>query len=343
MTKQLILRVTNRCNLACKYCYAYDPADEGGDMQKETAINAIRLLAEPGDRLMIQFTGGEPLLCMALLRDIAAYTESNDIRAAFSLQTNGTLLTPDVCMRLKELRCAVGVSLDGIGEANGLRVYGSGREAFSDTVEGIRNLGEAGLFCNINAVVSRKNQNRLGELVELAGLLGNVKGLGLDMFRPLGRGEKEDYAPDMDTLPGDLEAMLQKQEELSSLGISVRIKELEKVRIMLGTGVRETCYCHAQTSNSLAVDPRGDIYPCSSFVGRKEMRMGNVEEGIKNSPAVPGPDEICRTCELAALCRGGCPAGRMACGGRNEADCMMHRTMIQESMMRSMSGGYKFG
>ncbi len=329
MTKQLILRVTNRCNLACKYCYAYDPADGGGDMQKETAINAIRLLAEPEDRLMIQLTGGEPLLCMELLRDIAAYTEKSGIRAALSLQTNGTLLTPEVCILLKQLQCAVGVSLDGIGDANGLRVYENGHEAFSDTVEGIRNLGDAGLFCNINAVVSRRNQSRLGELVELAGLLGNVKGVGLDMFRPLGRGEKEDCAPDKDTLSKDLEAMLQKQEELSALGISVRIKEMEKVRIMLGTGVRENCYCYAQTGKSFAVDPKGDIYPCSSFVGREDMCMGNVAEGIKTYPVIPGPDESCGVCGYAEICRGGCPAGRMACGGRNETDCMMHRTIIE--------------
>lgn len=329
MTKQLILRVTNRCNLACKYCYAFDPADEGVDMQKETAINAIRLLAEPEDSLMIQFTGGEPLLCMELLRDIAAYTGRSGIRAVFSLQTNGTLLTPEACILLKQLRCAVGVSLDGIGDANGLRVYGDGRNAFSDTVEGIRNLGEAGLSCNINAVVSRRNQDRLAELVELAGLLGNVKGLGLDMFRPLGRGEKEDYAPDKNTLSKGLEAMLQKQAELSALGVSVRIKELEKVRFMLETGVRENCYCYAQTGKSFAVDSKGDIYPCSSFVGRGDMCMGNVAEGIKVYPVIPGPDESCGACGYAEICRGGCPAGRMACGGRNEADCMMHRTIIE--------------
>ena len=46
-TKLLILRLTDRCNLSCKYCYA--ASEETMDMSLETAKAAIDLLAKPGE------------------------------------------------------------------------------------------------------------------------------------------------------------------------------------------------------------------------------------------------------------------------------------------------------
>lgn len=330
--KLLILRITNRCNLACRYCYAACYADFADmDMPFETARKAIDLLAKPGDKLKLQFTGGEPLLCMELIQNIFEYVKQKEIQTSFSVQTNGTLLSKDICEKLKNMHCAVGVSLDGIGEANRLRVYPGGRESFEDVIEGIRTLGQSGMACNVNTVVTKVSQNGLDKMPELAAYLGNVRGIGLDMFRPLGRGQAEDFSPCTEALPQNLTAMLEKQKQLKFLGVTVRIKELEKIRIMLKEQVRETCYCYAQTGDSIAVDPCGDIYPCSSFVGMKEMCIGNVWEDCKElkNPDVPGMDAVCQSCEVKIFCRGGCPAGRAACGGRNETDCMMHRTILE--------------
>jgi len=332
-TKQLILRLTDRCNLQCKYCYAACNAEGTGgkvyDMSWETARKAIDLFAEPGGRLKIQFTGGEPLLCTALLKDIFRYVKEQKMQTMFSLQTNGTLLTPEHCSLLKEMGCAVGISLDGIAEANGLRVYPDGRESFEDVLKGIQNLRSQKMFCNFNSVVTGQNQSKLDELLELAVYFGNVRGVGLDMFRPLGRGKEEDLVPNRETLSADLIKMLQRRKELEQLGVKIRIKELEKMRSMLAGNLGESCYCYAQTGLSAAVDPRGDIYPCSSFVGMKEFCMGNVEEGFAFRNNVPGPDENCKHCDERLFCKGGCPAGRAACGGCNAADCLMHRTIIK--------------
>lgn len=298
-------------------------------MSLGTAKKAIDLFAEPGDKLKIQLTGGEPLLCAQLMADIFRYVKAQGIQTAFSIQTNGTAITKEICKLLAAMRCAVGVSLDGINEANGLRVYPDGKPAIDDALAGIKLLGMAGINCNINAVVTRVNQNRLSELMDLAAMLGNVRGVGLDMFRPIGRGEENDFSVDINALPKDLETMLQRRMELNELGVDIRIKELEKVRRMLKTDVEEDCYCYAQKCGvSVAVDPQGDIYPCSSFVGMPRMKMGNVRAGELIPADVPKLDEECKKCAEAKICRGGCPAGRVACGGKNLADCIMHRSVI---------------
>lgn len=57
----LVLRLTNRCNLACGYCYA-GSGPAGEDLSPERAAEAVALACPPGGALRIQFTGGEPLL-----------------------------------------------------------------------------------------------------------------------------------------------------------------------------------------------------------------------------------------------------------------------------------------
>lgn len=107
--KLLTLRITERCNLACRYCYA--ARAEQGDMPFGIAALAIDRFAGPGRKLKIQFTGGEPLLCLDLMEQAAAYARQQGIAASFSVQTNGTLLSEAACRALKAMNCAVGVSL----------------------------------------------------------------------------------------------------------------------------------------------------------------------------------------------------------------------------------------
>lgn len=326
-TKLLILRLTDRCNLRCKYCYA--SCSENADMSLETAQRAISLFAEPGDKLKLQFTGGEPLLFLELMEDIFRYVKAQGIQTSFSVQTNGTLLTEEVCEVLRKMRCAVGVSLDGVGTANGLRVFPDGTPALYAAAEGIRNLARCGMGCNLNAVVTSVNQHELPGLLDLAATLGGVRGVGLDMFRPLGRGQGENLTPCPDTLPRDIERMLEHREELLHLGVDIRVKELEKVRCMLTAEISDVpVYCYAQTGLSAAVDPRGRIYPCASLVGIDSMCMGSVyDERLRAAPSLDC-DPRCASCPDVRICRGGCPAGRVALGGRSEADCAMHRAVI---------------
>lgn len=332
-TKLLILRLTDRCNLRCKYCYAAmdnrDNHDFVQDMSFETARKAIDFFAKPGDKLKIQFTGGEPLLMTELMEAISQYVKEKNIQTLFSLQTNGTLLTEQNCRLLKTMNCAIGISLDGMKDANNLRVYPNGQKSFEDVIKGICMLRKYTLYCNFNSVVTKQNQERLEELIDLAAYLGNVRGVGLDMFRPLGRGKEFELVPRMESLGEDLEKMLRRRDELQKMGVNIRIKELEKVKCMLEGASQETCYCYAQTGLSAAVDPRGDFYPCSSFVGMKEMCMGNVETGFHFLDTVPGLNGACKECKDLMFCKGGCPAGRVAYDGYNEADCLMHRTIIK--------------
>ena len=326
----LILRLTERCNLACAYCYA-SACPAGAAMERETALRAVALCCPEGGALRIQFTGGEPLLALPVMEAVHAFGRATGRRLCLSVQTNGTLLTPEVCRRLKAMDCAVGVSLDGLGPANALRPFPDGRESFPAAVEGIRRLGAHGIRCGLTTVVTSANAALLGQLPDLALWLGNVTGVGLDLFRPLGRGKGQELSPAEADLETGLRALLRKTLSLQRAGIPFRLREAERFRKRRSCGC-DGIYCCAQTDCSLAVDPRGDCWPCSSLAGEEECFLGNLREGLpaRAREALPlAPPESCRACPSFSLCGGGCPAGRSPCKPA-PLTCLMQRVLAGE-------------
>jgi len=126
----LVLKLTRDCNLRCEYCYIRHKDDYRGeridfDLYKDI-INRIikdRLKAETNNqKFSIIFHGGEPLLMdLDQLSRMFEYARKkfieNDVSHEFGIQSNLTLLTPDLCKLLHEYDVSVGMSFDGF--ANG--------------------------------------------------------------------------------------------------------------------------------------------------------------------------------------------------------------------------------
>ena len=102
----LVLRLTNRCNLACGYCYA-GSGPAGEDLSPDRAAEAVALACPPGGALRIQFTGGEPLLRWDTAVKVLDFGRASGRRFHAAIQTNGTLLTPALCRELRARRVAV--------------------------------------------------------------------------------------------------------------------------------------------------------------------------------------------------------------------------------------------
>jgi radical SAM protein with 4Fe4S-binding SPASM domain len=99
------------------------------------------------------------------LFELIAHAGSLGIRAIIS--TNGTLITKDLARKIREAGADyVGVSLDGIGEAND-RFRGT-RGAFDLALAGIRNLIETGMRVGIRFTLTRHNRDDLPGIFDLA-------------------------------------------------------------------------------------------------------------------------------------------------------------------------------
>lgn len=125
---QVILKIAERCNLACSYCYYF----EGGDRTfldkpptiSEDTVSALASFLSKGiddldlDDVWISFHGGEPFMVKpaALDRycDILSSELSGKCNLVFSAQTNGVHLNDGLLAAINKHRIEVSVSVDGL-------------------------------------------------------------------------------------------------------------------------------------------------------------------------------------------------------------------------------------
>ncbi len=103
---------TLQCNFACDYCFQGDHGDYNKFAEKmslETAARVADWIERELDRvrperLVLTFFGGEPLLNLPVMYDLAermwAATQARGVRMMINIITNGLLLTPEVVDRL---------------------------------------------------------------------------------------------------------------------------------------------------------------------------------------------------------------------------------------------------
>lgn len=148
--KQLLLIVTDSCNLRCKYCI-YGGDYEGyrnhglEQMSFETAKKAIDYYHQlhqnifiPNKLMAINFYGGEPLIQFDLIKQCVEYARSLDDGFEFSLTTNGTLMKEEHADFLIENQFNLVFSIDGPqSQHDRNRVYARGKGTFNDVVKAI--------------------------------------------------------------------------------------------------------------------------------------------------------------------------------------------------------------
>ena len=154
------------CNQKCLHCYA---AGQTLGETPELTTDQWRELLEKLRRAnipQVTFTGGEP----TLRPDLPELVEAAQWFVT-RLNTNGRLLTPELCRRLSE------ASLDSVQ----VTLYAArrdvhnalvGAEGFDDTVQGIRNAAAAGLIVSVNTPLCSLNR-------DYAETLRFVHGLGV--------------------------------------------------------------------------------------------------------------------------------------------------------------------
>ena len=127
-------------------------------------------------------------------------------------------------------------------------------------------------------VVTNRNARYLGQLPDLALWLGNVSGVGLDLFRPLGRGSEQSLAPKEGELIQGLSELARRTVEIRAVGIPFRLRELERLKKRMACETCSGIYCYAQTEQSICVDADGNCWPCSSLAGNTAFYIGNIQD-----------------------------------------------------------------
>ena len=334
--QMMVLSLTGDCNLACRYCYA--SGQDRSMMTWETARCAIDLAVAGGAPFILQFSGGEPLLALSLLRRIADYVRTNQIRARMDLQTNGTLLTEETADFLHHAGIGIGISLDGRPNVHDVhRCYPDGRGSSMDVIAGIQCLGRRGIAVGLTCVVTEENVGKLSGIIEMAYYLGNVRRVGFDLLRGQGRGvnvrpaREEDVALAMERVF----PLCRKLERIT--GRHILIAQAEQASCLAQRTDGGFSHCHAMSGAGIHVDAFGRIYACSSFVGDERFLLGDVVHGIDACRQGELAHEMqrtmafCCTCTDFLRCGGACYARMAGEHAICTAECALKRAAIKEA------------
>ncbi len=299
----LILALTERCNLHCRYCYM-KAGGHGEDMSAETMERAFALLS-PDHQALVQLSGGEPCLVPDMIEHAAYLCTSRGRRTMLALQTNATLITPQLTRIIKRHDIQVGISLDGPPD-----LQDSIRGKATETLKGMKLFEQEGIPFRVTTVVTAENVGHLHTLALLLGGFSCCMGMGLDLLVNRGRARSGRISfPSAEKLRSGTRRLCETLARINSRREHpIALRELDLCR----KAGRRGPFCHAASGHSLAVSPDGGLYPCGQTMRDSRFRMGTVfSPGITCISVLQQirlQSKTCGTCPLDGRCPGECPS-----------------------------------
>lgn len=252
------------CNQKCLHCYAAgQPMGETPELSTEQWKTALALLRK-ANIPQVTFTGGEPTLRSDLVELVQA--------AAWfvtRLNTNGRLLTPELCAGLYE------ASLDSVqvtlysAEGN-IHNQLVGTNGFNDTVQGIRNAVAAGLIVSVNTPLCSLNTH-YAETLRFAHSLG-VRYVTCSGLIPSGSAcgaQSRATALTPEQLTDILRQAVDTAEELG-MELDFTSPGWLEEETLRSLGLNLIPSCGACLSN-MAVTPDGKVVPCQSWLSDEPL------------------------------------------------------------------------
>lgn len=321
------------CNLACKYCYYLDkqelyPEQTQHVMSDETLEIFIRqyIEAQTSPNILFTWHGGE-----TFMRPLSFYQKAMRLQQQYgagrvienSIQTNGTLITPEWARFLHDNHWLVGVSIDGPQEFHDeYRRNRAGKPSWAKVMHGIDLLNKHGVEWNAMAVVNDYNAD-----------------YPLDFYRFF-RDELQcrylQFTPIVEVLPGEREVTPESVspeqwgdflctifDEWVRRDVGTQFVQIFDATLAGWMGVEPgVCSMAKECGHAGVVEWNGDLYSCDHFV-TAQHRLGNIHNHslyeMMNSPQQlafgrvksEGLAQQCQECEWLFACHGECPKNRI--------------------------------
>ena len=324
----------HRCNYACKYCFA-DTGEKYKEFIKDFSDDILDDMlkfiysdfSKDSHKIRYDFvSGGEPLLNFNFIKKFLCKRKKlDDIynkTSSVFMATNGSLLTEDIVKFLDEHNVDIGISIDGdpsIHNAN--RVWKDGSGTYTQTINGltlVQNSTNSNKIKDIwgLTVLTKKHTSIVNILAHLKSL--KIKRCQIKFVRSIDKlvgFSLEDY--------NQLEAMYL---ELFSL-LKAMIKEGNIDTLLMILNENDYFAKHLLTlilrkaklfrcgagKNKISICANGDIYPCDSFVGISQFKIGNVNNGIDSNSygyrilsKITCLETHCGSCWAKIICGGDC-------------------------------------
>lgn len=260
---------TNQCNMFCDHCYRDAGARLDEELSTEEGKRLIDQIKQAGFKIMI-FSGGESLMRPDIF-ELGSYAKKQGLRPV--LGTNGTLITPEVALKLKEAGfMAAGVSLDSLNPEKNDR-FRKLENAFHLTVEGMRNLKRVGVPFQIHTTVMDWNVEEIEAIADFAVEIGAMA-YHVFFLVPTGRAVNiEEEALRVVQYEKTINTLMEKQKKIDIEVKPTCAPQFIRIADKKGIPLRFSRGCLAGISYCI-ISPKGDVQPCAYL----DMPLGNVRE-----------------------------------------------------------------
>ena len=331
----LTLHLTDNCNMDCSYCIREKCPR---DMTEEVLYKACDLAFSKGQRAGLCFFGGEPLLKKDLICKALDYCEEKSLQTGMrfdcKMTTNGTLLDEAFLERAAKAKMGIGLSFDGKAQ-DVCRVFTGGQPTSSVVEKKAKLLLSYMPDSTALATIAPQAVPYYAESVKYLHDLGFSK-----VSFVLAYGSRVNWTDeDLELLRGQLEKtssylkeLFINKEHFYMSAINSKIRDC-----ISGKNSAERCHLGVR---QMPVTPKGDLYPCTSFIGDEKYLLGNVFDGIDDNKVIElakkaSTPETCVNCDLVKRCTNSCGcANRMNTGNENQVSplqCTYERMLIEIS------------
>jgi len=325
----------HRCNMSCKYCFANHGKNYSGSVtsfSKDTIEQSFDYIIDKlypnlkGYRVDF-VSGGEPLLNFDVIKQTCLirnkYQDMTGKPIDIFLATNATLLTEQHLEFFSKNNINIGISLDGTRKSNDIsRIYGDGESTYDRVLQSIRLIKDS-------KTISRSLKNVWGLCVlhnrncNMLEVLRHHNDIGFKTVQMKVVRLPKDHS--LSISEDNIDQLMNGYTELNNAMLS----ELQKGDITLISMILNdndyygkflkrllsrtpVIYRCGAGKNKVSICANGDVYPCDSFVGIDEFKLGNIffapdkskfekfyEFSIYENPS-------CKKCWIRHLCGGDC-------------------------------------
>lgn len=317
---------TTGCNAKCPYCY--EKGVIHSMMTEDIAESIVQFIISdihPGEKLRIEWFGGEPLLNKNVIDYISEKiinTLPKDVDFVSNMITNGYLITPLIVQKMKskwKLK-HVQITLDGKGEIYE-KIKGLGRGSFDKIISVIKLLTDNKIKVDIRINFDSYNIDKIEELLDYLSKASFNDKINVYPAKIFSNSTKRGYF--------DLE------EETIKIYKLLRKYGFRKGIQLIPRSFHTSCM--ASYPHFYTISPQGKIFKCDrQFLDKNSIadvrnrpKSKDLIKYVKSNNTVA---EKCTCCVLYPLCWGGCYYDRE----NNIYPCYLTKKIVLETLKMAL-------
>jgi len=319
MTKfiTIIVQVTSRCNLHCKYCYVRYSGINACSISIDNIDQLIENCSKEFESVEFCWHGGEPLLMGKefyenIIDKQKEITRIIGTKFRNTIQTNGTLLSDELINFFKKNKFGIGISFDAPEAVNNItRPFKNGESSTPYVLYSADRIVAADLKFQPLCVITNKNIKKASEIFDF---FKNAKAKSYSLLIEM--------STDNYKIPSNNEVFELYRDTfemwLDDNNPFESIQPIETfVKGLIGGKPQMCSFSESCLNKMITIHPDGGVAQCGSFVENKYI-LGNIYkksllkilQGNKclDLKKVREAAYInnCRECEYGSICKGGC-------------------------------------